>query len=146
LAVTLSAIVFTVAQLTDYEAMHYDVLALGVRQLPERPEVTSLRDAGGAVSGLLLEFPEPVDWARASLRVTASDGSEVACTAVRSTDGARVLLLLVETSGVALEAWPSGMYTLTFAYSLDLGDGYPVLCRRGSSAQETPDPIELQID
>lgn len=64
-----------------WEASAFDdlaaaVFALGLRPLPERMEITELRDAQRSY-GLLLESPEPIEWRRVTLDVRHSPAAGV---------------------------------------------------------------------
>jgi hypothetical protein len=143
-----SAEAFTSAEGDLAEHLLYGVLGSPTRPLPQRPQVSALRLRGEAVA-LLLELPEPLEWARFSLEVASGGGARRAlpCATLRGHDQQRVVLLRPPARGAPRpQPWAPGKLSLTFSYLLDPGDGsLPVLSRRGSTLPEAPPPVPLTL-
>ena len=120
----------------DEKAAADELLALlGVapRVPPERLDVTVVRDSPRAV-GLLLDSPEPLDWARVTVAAEDGDtGAAVPVTLVRARDGRRALLFR-RSNGSTLRTLDAG--ELAFAMTYDLAVA-PARYAGGASGTET---------
>jgi hypothetical protein len=139
---------FTAAEGDLTEHLLYGVLGSPTRPLPQRPQATALRLEGEAVA-LLLELPEPLEWARLSLQVAAGGGARRAlpCAVLRGHDQQRIMLLRPPARGEPCpQPWAAGKLSLTFSYLLDPGDRtLAVLSRRGSTLPEAPPAVLLAL-
>ncbi|HVK94973.1 MAG TPA: hypothetical protein VM571_09630 [Noviherbaspirillum sp.] len=114
----------------DFDQVYYDKLGLTTKTAPTRPELTALADTAGSIRALLLRFPEPVDWERATLSMTDATDGAVAYDAILNSDGSQAVLT-VSGGGT----WTEGDYTASYAYALSKS-GLPTLYRNGSSSTE----------
>jgi hypothetical protein len=137
----------------DEKAAADELLALlGVapRVPPERLDLTVIRDpsagrgapsgAGGArrdrprAVGLLIDSPEPLDWARITVAAKdAATGDPVPHTLVRARDGRRALLFR-RSNGSTLRTLDAGELAVTFTYDLAVA---PARYAGGVSGTET---------
>jgi hypothetical protein len=95
------------------------LVLLGVtpRVPPERMDVTVVRDVPRPV-GLLLDSPEPLDWARISVAAKDGDtGAAVPTTLVRARDGRRALLFR-RSNGSTLRTLEPGELDVELTYDL----------------------------
>ncbi len=120
----------------DEKAAADELLALlGVtpRVPPERLDLTVVRDLPRAV-GLLLDSPEPLDWARITVAAKDGDtGASVPVTLVRARDGRRALLFR-RSDGSTLRTLAPGELELTLTYDLAVA---PARYADGTSGTET---------
>jgi hypothetical protein len=114
---------------------------LGHRPLPERMEILLLRD-GSRSYALLLESPEPIEWARTTLTLrhagSAAAGAfqERGFVALRNADQARMLIFLPESEQVPVGNLPEGIIRMEWRFLLDAGPAARLLTRGGSTDPE----------